>query len=184
MKTALAVPLLMLAAAIALPEAALAQTGSRNRSRLPEARAPDEPVQRQPVGSVPDPLAALERELPSLRIDLKLSAPQSALWDSFEREVRDIAEMGRQRLKHPLPALEASETPPPAMVLVGRWADEDRSRSEAMLDLRRKLDSLHGVFTEAQRKEFDRRVYLSQTDPLGSPGTQGEARRRPPSASR
>jgi hypothetical protein len=125
-------------------------------------------------------VAALERELPSLRLDLKLTPNQSALWDSFERETRDIAEMGRLRLKRAPQPLGADEAAPAAAVLVSKWADEDRSRAEAMADLRAKLDALYQLFSEAQRKEFDRRVYLSQVDPLGSatPGMTGGERRR------
>jgi hypothetical protein len=171
---------LLLAALVAVAADAPAQSGTRSRSALPEYREPpaERPAQQRFV--VGDPIAALERELPSLRLDLQLTEAQGALWDSFEREARDIAEMGRQRLKRPLQPLEASEAAPPAPAIIGRWSDEDRSRSEAMADLGRKLEALYGSLTESQRREFDRRVYLSQTDPLGpSAGASSTAGRRP-----
>ena len=184
MKIAGAALLLLLAAAMAAPDTE-AQMGGRSRgqgqSHLPEL-APQPEATQQPRAAVADPVAALERELPSLRLDLKLTPNQSALWDSFEREARDIAEMGRQRLKHPAQPLSPDEAAPAAMTLLGIWADEDRSRSEAMADLKAKMDALYQLLSESQRKEFDRRVYLSQVDPLGSPtGSSTGERRRPPS---
>ena len=179
MKIAPAAALLLMAAAIATPDAAWAQTGGRSRgqSRLPETK-PIESERPASPRTAADPVAALERELPSLRLDLKLTDNQRALFDSFERETRDIAEMGRLRLKRPAQPLGPDEVAPAAMVLLGKWADEDRSRAEAMVDLRAKLDALYQMLSEVQRKELDRRIYLSQVDPLGA-STGGGERRRP-----
>jgi len=53
--------------------------------------------------------------------------------------------------------------------LIRGWADDDRNRSDAMNELVQKVDALQAAMTETQRKEFDRRVMLSQTEPLNAP---------------
>ena len=50
------------------------------------------PVAARSLLRQPDPVIALERELPSLRTDLALSAAQEAFWGPFERSLRDAAE--------------------------------------------------------------------------------------------
>lgn len=126
-----------------------------------------------------DPLAALERELPSLRVDLKIAGEQAPLWESFERQVRDIAELGRTRQKHLLAPLQADKPAPPAMTLVSAWANDDRARAVAMDALVPKLEALQGVLSEGQRKELDRRIVLSQTEPLNATPPSDERGRRP-----
>lgn len=125
-----------------------------------------------------DPVAALERELPSLRVDLKITREQAPYWESFERGVRDVAELGRARQKHLLAPLEADKPPPPALNLVAAWANDDRARAGAMDALVAKLESLQQVLDDAQRKEVDRRVVLSQTEPLNVPPPSEERGRR------
>jgi len=129
--------------------------------------------------SITDPMAALERELPSLRMDLLITKEQGALWDSFERAVRDIAELGRARQRHQTAPAESGMPPPPALNLIRGWADDDRNRSDAMNELVQKVDALQAAMTETQRKEFDRRVMLSQTEPLNAPppSPDGQGRR-------
>src|SRR5512138_2109710 len=90
--------------ATVLSGAAHAQYGGRPRERGETGSNrgfhPGDANPRGAAQSLTDPAAALERELPSLRIDLKLVAEQSALFDSFERGVRDAAEAGRVRVRH------------------------------------------------------------------------------------
>lgn len=132
----------------------------------------------RPSSCITDPMASLERELPSLRIDLLVTKEQGALWESFERAVRDIAELGRARQKHQTAPLESGMPPPPALNLIRGWADDDRNRAEAMNELIAKLDALQNVLTEVQRKELDRRVVLSQTEPINAPKGAEEHKRR------
>ncbi|APV49176.1 hypothetical protein BWI17_05470 [Betaproteobacteria bacterium GR16-43] len=132
----------------------------------------------RPSPAITDPMAALERELPSLRLDLLITKEQAALWESFERGVRDVAELGRARQKHQTAPLESGMPPPPALNLVRGWADDDRNRADAMNELIGKLDALTVVLTETQRKELDRRVVLSQTEPLNAPAGQDDRKRR------
>jgi hypothetical protein len=123
-------------------------------------------------------MAALERELPSLRVDLKITAEQGAFWESFERQVRDVAELGRARQKHLLTPLEADKPAPPAMSLVSAWATDDRARAAAMDALVPKLEALQLALNETQRKELDRRIVLSQTEPMNATPPSDERGRR------
>src|SRR4249920_3140012 len=47
-----------------------------------------------------EPFAALERELPSLTVDLQINAAQVQAWSVVERDVRDLAELDRVRKRH------------------------------------------------------------------------------------
>ena len=78
-----------------------------------------------------DPVVAIERELPSLRIDLKLTADQTPLFDSFERQVRNTAEAGRVRNRH-LSAFRVDEgSTVTADAVLGTIADDDTQRADA-----------------------------------------------------
>lgn len=114
-----------------------------------------------------DPYAALERELPSLKVDLLLKADQVDAWSVFERDVRDAAELERARRRHLLALRDAGEKAPTALTLVATLAEEDRQKAEATLDLKRHLEALYGKLDDSQRRMLDRRVVQSQTDPLG-----------------
>jgi hypothetical protein len=46
-------------------------------------------------------------------------------------------------------------------------ADDDRRRSDATADLKRHFDALYAMLDDAQRRMMDRRIVLSQTEPLG-----------------
>src|SRR5689334_23025412 len=69
-----------------------ASSGSSGRGDQQAARAANAPPD--------DAMVAIERELPSLRIDLKLSSEQAPLFDSLERDVRDAADAARLRPRH------------------------------------------------------------------------------------
>lgn len=152
--------------------------GGQRPPSMEGSGAPNSPYYRGGALLASDPLAALERELPSLRVDLKITREQAAYWESFERGVRDVAELGRTRQKHLLAPLESDKPPPPAMTLVAAWATDDRARASAMDALVPKLEALQQVMDEGQRKELDRRVVLSQTEPLNAPPPPEERGRR------
>lgn len=124
-------------------------------------REPQRPAAAQ------DPISALERELPSLKVDLMLTADQVAMWISFERDVRDIAEMGRARRRHIMALREAGDRAPTAVTFVATLAEEDRQKAEATADLRKHLEALYEKLDDKQRGLLDRRMVLSQTEPLG-----------------
>jgi hypothetical protein len=160
---------LALAALMVLPLAADAQ------QRYPQ-RGGGETMIRRDKGEAPktdtragaqEPYSALERELPSLKTDLKLNDDQLNAWAVFERDVRDVAEMDRSRRKHLMALREAGERPPTAITVITTLAEEDRNRADATADLKRHLETLYARLDESQRRTLDKRVVLSQTEPLG-----------------
>lgn len=107
-----------------------------------------------------DPFSALERELPSLEVDLLLKPAQLDAWRVFARDVRDVAEMGRTWRKHATSARDATS-------LIASLAEDERLKYEAIADLRRHFDQVYADFDDAQRRTLDRRVVQSQVEPLG-----------------
>ena len=150
-----------------LADSTFAQTfPRRERGTAPGAPRDDaERRARQPSAPQPpaDPIASIERELPSLKTDLRLAPDQVAGWNAFERDVREVAEMGRARRRHVTALLDGGS----ALTLVEALAEDDRMRAEAMADLRSHLKSFHALLGEEQRRLLDRRLVQSQTDPLG-----------------
>jgi hypothetical protein len=142
---------------------------SPNRERGGERPRPE---QEQPrAAPVPvDPFGALERELPSLRTDLSLKGEQVAAWALLERDVRDLAEMDRQRRRYLLSLRDPGDHPTSAGEMLGRLAVEAQRRADASADLRRHFEALYAMLDESQRRMIDRRMVLSQTEPLGSEG--------------
>ena len=132
-----------------------------------ESAAPRESRRDSPTPTFQDPFGALERELPSLRVDIMVSAEQLDDWRVFERDVRDIAEMDRARRRHLLSLREGGEKPPTASTLIATLAEDERMRYEAVTDLRRHFDQLYGALEDSQRRTIDRRVIQSQVEPLG-----------------
>jgi hypothetical protein len=118
------------------------------------------------VAVAEDPFSALERELPSLKVDLKLTASQVSAWSAFERDVREVAEMDRAKRRR-LMALRDSSDKPSAVALVAKLADDDRNKADATADLRAHLETLYAMLDDTQRTMLDRRLLLSQTEPLG-----------------
>ncbi len=132
-------------------------TQSRDRDATPRAA---------PVASS-DPFSALERELPSLAVDLQLTADQVGSWSAFERDVRDVAEMTRSQRRHATALREEGERPPTALAMVATLAEDERMKAEATTELQRHLEGLYARLSDAQKRTLDRRIVLSQTDPLG-----------------
>jgi hypothetical protein len=112
-----------------------------------------------------EPYGALERELPSLKVDLMIRAEQLDAWRMVERDVRDIAEMERARRRHLL-ALKSSERGT-ATAFVSSLAEDDRVKAEAAAEFKRHFDTLYAILDDAQRALLDRRVIQSQDEPLG-----------------
>jgi hypothetical protein len=166
MKSNLLRALALAGAAIALAVAAQGQGGQR-RPRT-EGQAPEAQGQAMRPARTTDPVIALERELPSLRTDLGLDAGQQALWGPFERSVRDAAELTRQRTKKFLAPRPLDAPPPAAPGLLAALAGDERMRADAMGAAAASMKMLYEVLSPAQRSLFDRRVLLSQSEPLGN----------------
>src|SRR5205814_709337 len=127
----------------------------------------DREGQRNPAPSGVEPFGALERELPSLNVDLQIRAEQLEDWRRFERGIRDLAEMERARRRHLLSLSDAGEKPPTAITFVGSLAEDDRLRAEASAELRRQVEAIYEKLDDRQRQMLDRRVVQAQTEPLG-----------------
>ena len=153
----------LIVAFVALDAAA---QGMPRRDRGGSPRDRDRPAAATPV--VPsDPFSALERELPSLEVDLLLKPAQLDAWRVFARDVRDVAEMDRAWRKHLSSLREGGERPPTASTLIATLSEDARLKSEATADLRRHFDQLYSALDDAQRRTLDRRVVQSQVEPLG-----------------
>jgi hypothetical protein len=141
---------------------------SRERSGSPRDHAPKDSASPSANPAYGDGLAALERELPSLKVDLQLKAEQLNAWGVFERDVRDAAEIDRARRKHAMAVRNAEESHKTAIAVVNSIAEDDRVRAEISADLRKHLEALYQLLDGAQRTLLDRRVVMSQTDPIGA----------------
>ncbi len=154
--------------------------GGRSRGGGREGNTPRKPDQAQaaPTRSTAnaDSISTLYQELPSLKADLMLNTEQARLWDAFALAVRDVRDVIQGRIRREMSvrikspeAREALEkNPPPANSLFNTLADEDRQRADAMEDARVKAAALIAGLTADQKKMFDRRIALSQADPLGA----------------
>ena len=155
-------PLALFLAALTAVTDASPQQQRRHRSETPRDES-------KPSAATPafEPYSALERELPSLRVDLKLSGAQLEAWDLVERDVRHAAELDRTRLRQQMALRDAAKEPPAALTLVTQWAELDRRKAEHTAELVRHLADLQALLDEAQRRMLDRRLTLSQAEPLG-----------------
>jgi hypothetical protein len=159
--------------ASAIAASAHAQYGGRPRERgdtgsMRSAR-PDDASTRGTTQPLFDPVAAVERELPSLRMDLKLTADQAPLFDSFERQVRNAAEAERLRARHLSAFRTGDASTVTAEFVIKAIADDDSERADAARLARERMTALYAALTPDQRKQFDRRIIQSLREPLGSP---------------
>ena len=138
--------------------------GGTQRQQAPRK----EPAAPRASAAVSDPMAAIERELPSLRLDLKLDNAQGALFDSFQRAVRDAAEATRQRARRMSAFKFDDGSTVSAASIVATVAEADVARASAMQSASDKLEALYTTFDADQRRMFDRRLMQSQRDPLGT----------------
>ncbi len=114
-----------------------------------------------------DAVTAIEHELPSLRIDLRLTADQAPSFNSFEREIRDAAEAGRRRNQH-LAAFRVDDgSAVGADLVLGTIADDDAQRAEATRLALDQMKALYAALTPEQRTQFDERIIQSLREPLG-----------------
>jgi hypothetical protein len=119
-------------------------------------------------GALTDPVLAIDRELASLRVDLKLTAQQDVLFDSFEGQVHDAADAARSRARH-LSSFRSDEgSSVTADTVLRTMADDDVRRADAMRQALDRMNALIAALTPDQRKQFDRRILQSLRDPLGS----------------
>ena len=166
MKTAIA---LLLAAILAIgtPQALAQRFPGRDRGDSPRDMPRKEREQPRAPSMPQDPFAALERELPSLKVDLQLKAEQVAAWSLVERDVRELSELDRQRRRYLLALRDPGDRPASARDMLGQLAEGDRRKADASAELRQHFEALYGLLDEAQRRMIDRRMVLSQTEPLG-----------------
>jgi hypothetical protein len=148
----------MVVGAMALDCGAQGMPG-RNRGGSPRESREQKPYNATPAVAS-DPFSALERELPSLEVDLMLKPEQLDGWRVFVRDVRDVAEMGRTWRKHVMSAHDGS-------TLIASLAEDERLKYEATSDLKRHFDQLYSGLDDAQRRTLDRRVVQAQAEPLG-----------------
>ena len=157
--------------ASAVATSAHAQYGGRQRDRGDSGSTRSRSSDTNSRAATPplvDPVAAVERELPSLRIDLKLTAEQAPLFDSFERQVRNAAEAGRLRAGH-LSAFRVDDgSTVTANAVLGTIADDDTQRADAARLALERMTALYAALTPDQRKQLDRRIIQSLREPLGS----------------
>lgn len=166
----LALATLALAALLPPLHYAQAQYPGRNRDRNAFTREDSPRAHTNPaiapgaVGS--DPYSSLERELISLKGDLKLQPQQAAAWEPFERAVRAAAEVNRSERRR-LFALRDAHPAPTAEALLGELARDARDEADAAAAVRTELQALQEKLDPAQRATLDRRVIQSQVQPLG-----------------
>jgi hypothetical protein len=153
--------LCMVLAILALDSSAQGMPGRGRMGSQREGQNRERPQDKSPV--VPsDAFAALERELPSLEVDLVLKPAQLDGWRVFARDVRDVAEMERSKRKHVLSLREQTGSS-----LIATLAEDERLKNEATQELKRHFDQLYAALDDGQRRTLDRRVVQSQVEPLG-----------------
>jgi LTXXQ motif family protein len=144
---------------------AFAATGAAAQKRYGSSMRDSTQTQQHEAATAQEPFALLERELPSLNVDLLLTAGQVELWRAFERDVRDMADMGRAQHRYLQSLRDGGESTPTAATLIAALAEDERTKNEAMLDLRHHLDALYAALDNTQKRTLDRRVVRSQTEP-------------------
>jgi hypothetical protein len=161
---------LLLLAVAAVDVAAQGMPGGRGRAPGGQMGAPRDREARRDEPTLAsravEPYGALERELPSLKVDLMIRAEQFEAWRVVERDVRDIAEMERSRRRHLL-ALKGSENAGTATTFVSSLAEDDRLKAEAAAEFKRHFDAFYTLLDDKQRTLLDRRVVQSQEEPMG-----------------
>lgn len=115
-----------------------------------------------------DPMLAIEREMTSMRIDLKLTGEQTALFDSLERDVRNAARASRDRTRQIAGFRADDGSKVAATSIIATIVDADTQRAESMRQVAVKLDALQAAFSPELRKQFDRRIMQAIRDPLGT----------------
>jgi Spy/CpxP family protein refolding chaperone len=165
------VGLAALATVAAMPEAA-AQFGARSHDRgsggSGRASHSDEGGGRRGAAPAIEPGEAIERELPSLRIDLRLTPEQASLFDSYERQVRLAANAERMRARHVAAFRTDDGSTVKAAAVLTTIADDDTDRADAARLAVERMQALYAVLTPEQQRQFDERTIQSLRDPLGT----------------
>ena len=151
----------MVLAILALDSSAQGMPGRGRMGSQREGQSRERPQDRAPAAPT-DPFAALERELPSLEVDLMVKPAQLDAWRVFARDVRDVAEMERSKRKHVLSLRDQTGSS-----LIATLAEDERLKHEATQELKRHFDQLYAALDDGQRRTLDRRVVQSQVEPLG-----------------
>lgn len=118
------------------------------------------------VAPVTDPVSAFERELPSLRMDLRLAPEQVANWDAFARAMREAAEAGRSvaRLSASLRVGDESQPMGKTLETLGGFATQ---RAAALTEANRAYTALDAQFAPEQKSMLARRFRQAVIEPLG-----------------
>ena len=138
------------------------ESARRDPSRNESATKPG------PAAAAADPMLAIEREMTSMRIDLKLTFEQIALFDSLEREVRNAARASRERTRQIAGFRVDDGSTVAATSIITTIVDADTRRADSMREVAVKLDALQAAFSPELRKQFDRRIMQAIRDPLGT----------------
>jgi len=156
-------------ASAAAATGAVAQFGGHSRGGgSSRASHGDEDASRRGAPAAIEPVEAIERELPSLRIDLKLTPDQASFFDSYERQVRLAADAGRMRARHVAAFRTDDGSAVKAAAVLTTIADDDANRAEADRVAIERMQALYAVLTPDQQKQFDARTIQSLRDPLGT----------------
>ncbi len=134
---------------------------------------PERPPERGPAARpspASDPIAAIHRELPSLRVDMQIAGEQVALWNAFAAGVRQVNDIAQTRIRREAAIRAGGDAPepPPVLSFINALAEEDAQRIEAMRELKTRVAALVDALAPEQRKMFDRRIAQSQREPLGN----------------
>jgi hypothetical protein len=148
------------------------QRGGGEKSGMPRS-APERSAATHGAVAV-DPIAAINRELPSLKVDLKIAPEQLSPWDAFSASVREANNISINRAKRDAMARPRDDRAkpdvtdaPPALAMITALADDDAQRAEAMGLVKSKVALLVEALTPEQRRMFDRRIAQAQREPLG-----------------
>ena len=148
------------------------QRGSADKGSMTR-NAPERNAASHGAAAV-DPLAAINRELPSLKVDMKITPEQLAVWDAFSASVREANNLSVNRAKRDAMARPREDgakpdvtDAPSALMMIAALADDDAQRADAMRAVKSKVAALVDALTAEQRRMFDRRIALAQREPLG-----------------
>jgi hypothetical protein len=164
----------VLATAAVLALAVAAEAGAQNFPRRgggqhgEAQRSGDSESRRSAPTPAQEPYGALEREFPSLKVDLMIRGEQLDAWRVVERDIRDIAEMERARRRHLMALRDSVDRPPTAITFINSLVEDDHVKADATAELKRHMEQLYAKLDDGQRRTFDRRLVQSQVDPLGS----------------
>lgn len=129
-----------------------------------------------------DPAAMAERRLSRLKTDLKITAEQEPLWQSFAQTIKDEAGKGMAVMRD-----QAKDTTLPAPERMSRMTELMKQRVTAMESVNASFNQLYEGLSPEQRKLADEQA--ARFGPMGMGhdgrfGRQGRGDRRgPPPAS-